>query len=148
MNILRNAGTLLLVNLFVLIMVAVTLWLGARAYRLSTDGERTTGRVVSLVESGDGEGGCCVYSPLVEFSMNGRPMRFEGGNASSPPAYRVGQQVNVVYNPTKPDEASIHSFYEMWLVPTILGITDVILFVVLNWIFIAQMRRRPQQETA
>lgn len=141
MNTLRNIGILLLVNAFIALMVALTLWFGWRSVRLTTQGERTIGQVIEMEESTDGEGGCCVYSPVVEFTANGRPVRFEGGNASSPPAYRVGQEVKVLYNPQDPDDASIDSFYELWLVPAILAPVDVLLFVVLNWVAIANMRR-------
>lgn len=140
MNTLRNLGVLLLVNAFIAIMVALTLWFGWRGVRLTTQGESTIGRVVEMEESSDGEGGCCVYSPIVEFSANGRPVRFESGNASSPPAYRVGQEVKVLYNPQDPSDASINSFYELWLVPAILAPVDVLLFVILNWVAIAKMR--------
>ncbi|MBX3046420.1 MAG: DUF3592 domain-containing protein [Anaerolineales bacterium] len=142
MNTLRNLGILILVNGFIALMVAMTLWFGWRSVRLTTQGESTIGHVVELEESTDGEGSCCVYSPIIEFTApNGRPVRFEGGNASSPPAYRIGQEVEVLYNPQDHQDASINSFYELWLVPAILAPVDVILFVVLNWVAIANMRR-------
>ncbi len=141
MNTLRNIGILVLVNGFIALMVALTLWFGWRGVRLAREGESTIGHVVDMEESSDGEGGCCVYSPIIEFTApNGRPVRFESSNASSPPAYRIGQEVEVLYNPNDPNDASINSFYELWLVPAILAPVDVMLFVVLNWVAIAKMR--------
>lgn len=140
MTLLRNIGFLLLANLLVIAMAAGTIWLGWRGYELSTRGESAIGRVVEMEESTDGEGSCCVYSPVIEFNANGRPVRFEGGNASDPPAYRVGQEVEVLYLPDNPSRAAINSFYELWMVSAILAPTTLILFVVLNWLVIARMR--------
>ncbi|HRN50407.1 MAG TPA: DUF3592 domain-containing protein [Anaerolineales bacterium] len=140
MTLLRNIGFLLLANLLVVAMAAGTIWLGWRGYELSTRGESTIGRVVALEESSDGDGGCCVYSPVIEFNANGNPVRFEGGNASDPPAYRVGQEVEVLYLPEDPSKAAINSFYELWMVTVILAPVTFILFIVLNWVAIARMR--------
>lgn len=142
MNTLRNIGILLLVNAFVALMVAGTLWFGWRGVRLTTQGESTTGQVIELEESSDGDGGCCVYSPIIEFTTpEGRTVRFEGSNASDPPAYRLGQEVAVLYNPQDPDDSAINSFYELWLMPAILLPVDLMLFVVLNWVAISNIRR-------
>lgn len=141
MTLLRNIGFLLLANLMVAAMAAGTLWLGWRGYTLTTQGESIMGRVVEMEESSDGEGGCCVYSPVVEFTANGRPVRFEGGNASNPPVYRVGQEVEVLYLPSDPSKAAINSFYELWMVSAILAPVTLIMFIVLNWLAIARMRK-------
>lgn len=140
MTLLRNLGFLLLANLLVAAMAAGTVWLGWRGYQLSTHGESAIGHVVEMEESTDGEGSCCVYSPVIEFNANGRPVRFEGSNASDPPAYRVGQEVEVLYLPEDPSRAAINSFYELWMVSAILAPVTLVLFIVLNWLAIARMR--------
>ena len=116
-------------NLF---FAAFCLWGAYAAYtswRLDQEGETTTGRVVRLEESDSSEGGCCVYSPVVEFKANGQTYSFEGDNASYPPAYEVGEEVNVIYHPNDPDTAQINKWTERWLFPLI--IIPVMIFTAL-----------------
>jgi hypothetical protein len=78
-----------LLNLF---FAGFCLWGVYAAYtgwQLQTRGERTTGTVIRMEESSTSEGGCCVYSPVIEFDVNGQAYSFEGGNASYPPEYEV-----------------------------------------------------------
>src|SRR5690242_10200084 len=98
-NRLQTGCILILSNLF---LGAFCLWGVYAAYtgwQLETKGETTSGTVVRMAESNSSEGGCCVYSPVVEFRADGRIYSFEGENASDPPAYRVGQELRVRYDP-------------------------------------------------
>jgi hypothetical protein len=90
------------------------------SWRLETEGQTTPGIVARMEESSDSEGGCCVYSPVIEFAAGGQTYTFEGGNASNPPQYKVGQRVNVRYDPADPNTAQVDSFFERWLFPIII----------------------------
>ena len=137
---LQNFGTIFLFNLFVLGMAALTFWFGSQAYQVSKNGETTTGTVTELAESST-EDGCCVYSPVVEYMVDGQKYTFESSNASDPPSYRVGEQVEVIYNRSSPSKGAINSWSELWLVPVILGLTTLILAVVLNLLAINKIRK-------
>jgi hypothetical protein len=89
------------------------------SWRLETEGQITSGIVTRLEESSDAES-CCAYSPVIEFTAGGQTYTFEGGNASNPPQYKVGQQVNVRYDPADPNTAQIDSFFERWLFPILI----------------------------
>jgi len=105
---------------FNLFFAGFCLWGVYAAYtgwQLQTQGVRTTGAVIEMEESSSGEGGCCVYSPVVQFEVNGQSYTFDGGNASDPPAYRVGQEVDVLYDPLDPGTAQIDSYFERWAFP-------------------------------
>lgn len=141
MTILGNAASLALLNLFVVAMAAGTAWFGWRGYTLSTHGETTMAQVISMTESDDGEGGCCVYSPVFGYTVNGRSYSFESLNASYPPAYKVGDEEEIIYNVDDPNDAAVNSFGELWLVATLLGSATVVLAVVLNWVGIAKIRK-------
>lgn len=134
-----NLLLLVLFNLIVLGMAAGTLFFGWRGYTITSNGETTTARVVELSEFSD-EDGCCVYSPVFEYTVNGRRHTFEGLNASDPPAYRVGQEVEIIYNVNNPNEAAVNSFSELWLVASVLCGSTLILAVVLNGLVFARMR--------
>lgn len=88
------------------------------AYRLETTGVVAPGIVIGLDESTTD--GSTTYSPVVEFTANGQTYTFESSNASSPPAYQVGETVNVRYDPADPNTAQIDKLTERWLMPVLL----------------------------
>jgi hypothetical protein len=123
-------------NLF---LAAFCLWGVYAAYtswRLQNEGVTTTGTVVRLEESNSSEGGCCVYSPVIEFSANGQTHSFEGGNASDPPAYDVGEVVNVIYDPADPATAQINKWTERWLFPILIIPAMIVTALILNFFMI------------
>jgi hypothetical protein len=128
-------------NLF---LGAFCLWgayAGYTGWKLQNEGIATTGTVVRLEESDSSEGGCCVYSPVVEFSANGQIFSFESGNASDPPAYEVGEEVNVLYDPADPNTAQIDSFFERWIFPIIIIPAMIFTAGILNFFMIRAWRR-------
>jgi hypothetical protein len=131
----------ILANLF---FAAFCLWGAYAAYtgwQLQTKGEMTTGVVVRMQESNTSEGGCCVYSPVVEFTASGQTYSFEGGNASDPPAYKVGEQVPVLYNPARPETAQINKWTERWLFPIIIMPAMIFAALLVNFFMIRAWRR-------
>ena len=119
-NRLYNGCFAILANLF---FAGFCLWgayAGYISWRLESNGETTTGVVVQLEESDSAESGCCVYSPVIEFNANGQTFSFDGDTASYPPAYEVGEEVSVLYDPADPDTAQINKWTERWLFPIII----------------------------
>jgi hypothetical protein len=91
------------------------------SWKLEQEGLTTTGTVLELEASDSAEGGCCVYSPVIEFTTaNDQTYTFEGDTASDPPAYKVGEEVSVIYDPNDPETAQINKWTERWLMPIIL----------------------------
>jgi hypothetical protein len=114
---------------------------GYVSWKLDNEGVTTTGIVVSLDESDDSEGGCCVYSPVIEFEAGGQTYSFDGGNASNPPAYEVGEEVNVIYDPASPDTAQINKWTERWLFPIIIVPVMILAALILNFFMIRSFWR-------
>src|SRR6185436_19672654 len=74
---------ILLANLFFAGFCLWGVYAGYISWKLEQNGETVTGEVVRLEESSSSEGGCCVYSPVIEFVANNDQMyTFEGDNAS------------------------------------------------------------------
>ena len=129
---------------FNLFFAAFCLWGAYAAYtgwQLQTNGITTTGTVVRMNEQSDGEGGCCTYVPVVDFDVNGNMYTFEGDTASNPPAYRVGEQVDVRYDPANPNTAQIDSWFERWIFPIIMIPAMIIAALILNVFMIRAWRR-------
>lgn len=110
-------------------------------WQLQTNGVTTPGTVVSLSEQNDAEGGCCTYVPVIDFKVNDQVYTFEGDNASDPPAYDVGEQVNVRYDPTDPNTAQIDSFFERWIFPIMIIPAMIFAAMILNFFMIRAWRR-------
>src|SRR5690606_15772977 len=127
-------------NLF---FIAFCLW-GAYAvynsYNLGKNGETTTGFVIELEES-ESDGSCCVYSPVIEFEANGQTYTFEGDNASYPPEYEVGEEVPVLYNPEKPNNAQINKASERWLMPAIIIPAMIITSIIFTFAMVRAWRK-------
>lgn len=78
----------------------------------------TVVEVVSRTQTQSGERKTFFYA-VVEFrTADGEAIRFEDGTGSNPPAYRVGDAVEVLYDPQTPQSAMIDSWV-LWLPSTI-----------------------------
>lgn len=131
----------ILANLFFAGFCLWGVYAGYVSWTLEQGGEKTTGNVVRLEESNSSEGGCCVYSPVIEFIAGGQTYSFEGDNASSPPAYSVGEEVPVLYDPGNPGTAQINSFFERWVFPIIIIPAMIVAALILNFFMIRSWRR-------
>ena len=140
-NRLQIGCILVFANLFLGGFCLWGLYAGYVSWRLEQNGERTTGRVARLEESSDSDGGCCVYSPVVEFTVNGQPYSFDCDTASYPPAYQVGEEVRVLYDPASPDTAQIDKWSERWLMPLILVPAMLFTALLLNFFLLRSFIR-------
>ena len=95
--------------------------------RFMVTAERVDGTVVDMVErttthsTGRGSSTDTAWHPMVEFSVDGKPYSFQGSVGSSPPAYEVGDTVEVAYDPSDPHDARLASFWSAYFLPLILG---------------------------
>ncbi len=81
----------------------------------------TTGTVVELVQRATTGGRTGIFCPVVEFSVPpGQRIQFTSDFGSRPASQKVGQTVNVRYDPSDPQKAEIESGMTTWLVPLIL----------------------------
>jgi len=140
-----------LTNLF---FAAFCLW-GAYAatisWKLQTAGEVTTGIVTRLEEGKTDDGACCVYSPVIEFDVNGQTYSFENKNASESSDYKIGNQVKVRYDPADPNTAQIDNVVERWLFPVIIIPAMIFAALLVNFFMIRAWKRgeiEPDQSMA
>jgi hypothetical protein len=81
------------------------------ANSISADG------LVTTFATGMGKSGY-LYYPLVQFKIpSGQVISFQSSVGSSRAGYSVGQQVKVLYDARKPQEAEIDNLSSVWLVP-------------------------------
>ncbi len=85
------------------------------------------GTVVELVLRSTTPGRTGIYCPVVEFTTTaGERIRFTSDFGSRPASHKIGQTVNVRYDPADPQKAEIESGMTTWLSSLILGFMGLI----------------------
>jgi hypothetical protein len=70
------------------------------------------------------------YYPVVRFvTGSGQVVRYRDHSGANPPAYRVGDQVRVLYDPANPQRARLDTWASLWLKAVILLIIGVPLLI-------------------
>ncbi len=104
-----------------------------KVWRQLSESAKATGKVIAFGQISGQRG--YLYCPQVEFQIpNGQTIRFQSEVGAQPPAYQVGQSVQVVYTITNPNKAEINSVTALWFVPgcmTLIGLTFLFLGMVL-----------------
>lgn len=63
-----------------------------------------------------------VYFPVLRFKTEaGTEHEVVSSVGSSPPSYTAGDTVPILYNPARPEEVRIHSFFYVWMLTIVLG---------------------------
>jgi hypothetical protein len=82
---------------------------------------RANGKIIKLVENRSSDSGM-TYRPVFVFrDSDGRDHEIYSSVGSCPPAYKVGEEVTVLYNKGDPENASLAGFFDLWLMPLVLG---------------------------
>ncbi len=104
------------------------------------------GEVVELVPHQSSNS--TTYAPAVRFiAADGRAIQFVSSISSSPPAYSVGERVDVLYLPGEPERAKIGAFFSLWGGAVILaGIGAVFFAIGLAVQLAARLARRKEQD--
>ena len=80
------------------------------------------GVVVGLEERWDSDDNDYTYYPQVEFETEDhRTIAFTSDTGSRPAGFDVGEPVRVLFDPARPEAARIDSFFQLWLLPLVLG---------------------------
>ena len=87
---------------------------------LLATGAKTNGTVVEILErkSEKSENSTPAYTPVVAFTnTSGARIQFQRYSSSNADLYKVGEQVPVIYNISRPEGARIDSFLGLWMLP-------------------------------
>lgn len=105
----------------------LTYTVSQETYALVKHGVRTEGTVTALIKRTNTKNRGSVYAPAVRFTTtDGQVLSFDGATATNPPAYSIGERVKVIYLPTKPEDASIDSFLQLWSGNVLMGFIGII----------------------
>jgi len=96
-----------------MVMLVLTLIFGGREVLATSGMLSSVGEVVAFQGRN---------KPVVRFPTSARQaITIVGGTSSSPPAYDIGEQVRVYYDPAQPTHAFIDTYLERWFLPTLFG---------------------------
>lgn len=105
-----------------LLMSGIAIWVYQDTRAFLDSAITVQGEVIELIPVSSSDHGT-MYRPLVRFqSLEGEWIEVSPGSASSPPAYDVGETVEVFYQAGKPHSAKISGFFSLWGGVLILGI--------------------------
>lgn len=85
--------------------------------------QRTSGTVIEMRQQTDKDSGSVSYAPTFRFlDAAGAPHTVSSSFYSSPPEFHVGDSVTVLYRSDDPQTARIDSYWQVWGLPSLLGI--------------------------
>ena len=130
-------------SLVPLVLGAAGAWffvLGVRNYlrtrRFTRQASSSTGTVTDVKartrrsHTSDGPRMRTYHYPVVRFqTQDGRTVEFESETGTSGFSQKPGEQVGVLYNPLKPEQARINTFMMLWFTPLIFSVVGFCLFV-------------------
>lgn len=90
-----------------------------KTQNLLSDGIKTTAVVIDLLTNYDNDGD--TYTPVFEFKDRSSVTRtYKSSISSSPPAYKVGEKVKIIYDRTNPENIKTISFWGLYRASVIL----------------------------
>lgn len=96
-----------------LLFIALVLWNKTRSF--VAHAATTQGTVIELIEVRDKDDNSSTFKPVVKFSApGGEEVTFQSSYSSRPPAYNVGETVDVLYTPRDVHDARIKGFGSLW----------------------------------
>ena len=103
----------------------------------------TRGTIVKLVDYRDSDGDT-MYRPVAEyFDARGRRYEFSSNTSSSSPGFRIGEEVDILYDPLKPHDARIDTWGQRFLLPVIFsGMGSLFVLIGLGLVVFPILRAR------
>jgi hypothetical protein len=81
----------------------------------------TKATVTQMVFSSDSDGGGG-YSPVYRFrTLEGQEIEAGENLRTNPPQFKVGQTIDVLYDPDNPQKARIKKWFNLYFLPALLG---------------------------
>jgi hypothetical protein len=104
-------------------VLVVALVTALHTWHFTRVAQRTSGTVTEMRQQTDKDSGSISYSPTFRFQdAAGVQHTVSSSFYSSPPEFHVGDSVTVLYRSDDPQTARIDSYWQVWGLPSLLGI--------------------------
>jgi hypothetical protein len=111
----RNSPALVF-NIFLAVGILLFIITGISCYNIKKFEEtavKTSGRVIDLIEKRRSGSRSATYSPVVIYEDDrGMQHQYVPGFSSNPPAFDIGESIEMHYDPRKPGDAKIAGWHE------------------------------------
>lgn len=115
-----------------ILAIAIVMVINTRAFLARAIS--TKGRVIAIEarESRDSDDNYTTsHYPVIEFkNSRGKVIQFTSKLGRNPPAFKIGQEVKVLYDPQVANSAKIETFVEIWLLPVVFGFFGIVFSVI------------------
>jgi hypothetical protein len=103
------------------LLVLIGVFLFFRTKMFIGKAQEVKGTVIQLVFSqGSEDGGG--YSPVYQFkTLEGQDIMVQDSLSSNPPGFKVGQEIQVLYDPENPRKARIKKWMNLYFMPVLFG---------------------------
>ncbi len=102
-------------------LLGATLWVTATSMAALDAPARAEGRVVAIERRRAVKGGS-LYTPVVRYApAGGDTVEFEAPSFPWPSPFAVGDPVVVAYDPARPEDAAVVSFWTLWFLPLVMA---------------------------
>ncbi len=104
-----------------LVLMSIAGWQFRQTMKLLKNGKRTKARVLELVASRSRSDGT-TYRPVFGFmTKTNQAQQFTYDVSSSPPAWKVGEEADIIYNPDRPERARLIGYWGLFIASIILA---------------------------
>lgn len=117
------------------LLIGASWWMRSTAINRRNSWQRASGVVVEIVVRRDQStdpGSSAMYAPVVEYVnvVTNKTIKFEDSLATAPATHKVGDIVEVLFNPSRPAQACIDSAVRLYAPAAFLFGSGMIIFLV------------------
>lgn len=132
-----------ILGVFVVIEVGIAALLLHNAWEKRDTWSRAAATVTALEKVESSSNGGETWRPVFSLSAEGKEYNIRSSSSSNPPAYRVGEQVEMLYPAENPAEAITNTFAGLYVLPcAVLGMTAMEGVLALAFFLISLYLRR------
>jgi len=107
------------------LLTALALFFLVRTRIFINNSQQTQGTITQMVYSRDSDSNG--YTPVFRFrTLQGQEVEVSGNIRTNPPQFKVGQTIDVLYDPENPQKARIKKWFNLYFVPLLLGFLGLI----------------------
>ncbi|WP_299006640.1 DUF3592 domain-containing protein [uncultured Shewanella sp.] len=124
------------------LMLSLALYMASNTLEYIHGSRLSVGKVVDYREVYSSRS--MTYAPIIEYQLpDGKMAHFVSSTSSYPPAYEIGEPVDILYSTKQPHNVSINGFFSLWIGELIVGgLGLVFLLIGLFSPILAWLRRR------
>lgn len=117
------------------LLIGASWWMRSTAIKRRSSWQRGSGVVVEIVVRRDQStdvGSSVMYAPVVEYVnvVTNKTIKFEDSLATAPATHKVGDVVEVLFNPSRPSQACIDSAVRLYAPAALFFGIGIIIFLV------------------